>query len=113
MRTGWSLLVCGALVGSLRADRVDEIVAGYLQRENVPGISLAVVKDGAVIKAKGYGLANVEWDVRATPDTVYQLASVTKQFTATGVMLLVEDGKVRLSEQIGKYVKDLPAAWSR
>jgi D-alanyl-D-alanine carboxypeptidase len=106
-----SVLLACALATNLRADRVDDIVDRHLKRDNIPGASLAVVKDGAVIKAKGYGLANVEWNVSATPDTAYQLASVTKQFTATAVMLLVEEGKVRLSDRIGKYIKDLPAAW--
>ena len=101
-----------ALTGSLRADQIDGCAERYLKRSNVPGISLAVLKEGKIIKAKGYGLANVELNVAATPETIYQLASVTKQFTATGVMLLVEEGKVRLSDPVSKYVTGLPAGWS-
>lgn len=112
LRLCLSVLFACALVTALRADRVDDVVERQIKRGNSPGISVAVVKAGAVIKAKGYGLANVEWNVPATADTVYQLASVTKQFTATGVMLLVEEGKVRLADRIGQYVKDLPTAWS-
>jgi CubicO group peptidase (beta-lactamase class C family) len=112
MNTNGIILIMGVLAGSLWADPVDESAQRYLKRSNVPGISLAVLKEGKVIKAKGYGLANLELNVPATAETVYQLASVTKQFTATGVMLLVEEGKVRLSDPISKHIKRLPAAWS-
>jgi CubicO group peptidase (beta-lactamase class C family) len=97
---------------SLVADRIDDYVMGQIKRQNIPGLSLAVVKDGKVIKAKGYGLANLEWNIAATPDTGYQLASVSKQFTATGIMLLVEEGKLQLSDPIRKYFPEVPAAWS-
>jgi CubicO group peptidase (beta-lactamase class C family) len=96
----------------MRADRVDEYVAAQLKQYNVPGLSLAVVKRGRVIKSKGYGLANVELNARATPDTVYQWASVTKQFTAAAVLLLADDGKLKLDERIGVYLAKTPAAWS-
>jgi CubicO group peptidase (beta-lactamase class C family) len=69
-----------------------------------------VVKDGRLIKSQGYGLANVELKVRATPDTVYQIASSSKQFTAAPIMLLVEDGKISL-DTINKYLPDLPVTW--
>ena len=109
--SGVALLAC--MAAPLRADRIDDLAERHLKRSNTPGISLAVLKEGKVIKAKGYGLANVELNVPATAETVYQLASVTKQFTATAVMLLVEEGKVRLSDPISKHVKGLPAAWSK
>jgi D-alanyl-D-alanine carboxypeptidase len=96
----------------LAADEIDDYVAGQLKRQNIPGLSLAVVKHGKVVKAKGYGLANLEWNIPATPDTAYQLASVSKQFTATAVMLLAEDGKLQLSDNILKYFPNLPAPWS-
>src|SRR5687767_11669315 len=98
------ILITGVLTGSLWADPVDDCAQRHLKRNNVPGISLAVLKEGKVIKAEGYGLGNLELSVPATPETVYQLASVTKQFTATAVMLLVEEGKVRLSDPISKHV---------
>ena len=108
----YAALVGCMLAGSAFADPVDDCVQRHLKRSNVPGISLAVLKEGKVIKAKGYGLANLELNVPAAPETVYQLASVTKQFTATAVMLLVEEGKVRLSDPISLHVKGLPAAWT-
>src|SRR4026209_1723690 len=101
-----ALVLCG-LTTPVHGDRIDEFAQKHLKRNNAPAISLAVLKDGRVVKAEGYGLANVELNVPATAETAYQLASVTKQFTATAVMLLVEDGKVRLSDPIGLDVKGL------
>jgi D-alanyl-D-alanine carboxypeptidase len=95
-----------------RADDVDDYVKRQMRRHHIPGLSLAVVKDGKVIKAKGYGLANVELNVPATKETVYQIGSVTKVFTATAVMILVNDGKIGLDNKITKYLSDLPPAWS-
>src|SRR4051812_41809509 len=91
-------IVCAALAVtfSARADEVDDYVHKALARSRVPGMSIAVIKDGKVIKAKGYGLADVELNAPATENTVYQWASVTKQFTSAAILLLFQDGKVKL-----------------
>lgn len=98
--------------GIARADKIDDFVTPEMGKRHVPGVSIAVVKDGKVVLARGYGLANVELSVPASADTVYELASVTKQFTATGVMMLVEEGKISLDDRIDKHLDNLPAAWS-
>ena len=90
---------------------IDDYVSGVMRKQHIPGVSIAIVKDGKIIEAKGYGLANVELSVPATEKTVYQLASVTKQFTATAIMMLVEQGKLGLGDKISKYLPGLPAAW--
>src|SRR6187455_3038805 len=95
------------------AATLDELIAADMTSRHIPGLSLVVVKDGRTIEAKGYGLANVELGVAATPDSVYQIGSITKPFTATAIMLLVEEGKVSLDESVLKYLPELPAAWSR
>jgi D-alanyl-D-alanine carboxypeptidase len=82
-----------------------------MEKQHIPGVSLAVVRDGKVVLAKGYGLANVELSVPATTDTVYELLSVSKEFTAAAILLLVEEGKVSLDETVPKYLPDSPAAW--
>jgi CubicO group peptidase (beta-lactamase class C family) len=91
---------------------VDDFIRAEMKRENIPGLSLAVLKHGNILKEKGYGLANVEWSVPATPETVYQLASVTKCFTATAVMQLVEDESLTLKDRIATHLPNLPKAWS-
>jgi CubicO group peptidase (beta-lactamase class C family) len=93
------------------ANRVDACVAAELRAQRIPGLSLAVVKDGQVVLAKGYGLANVELDVPATAETVYEIGSMTKQFTATAVMMLVEEGKLGLDERIATRLAGIPNAW--
>lgn len=94
------------------ADGVDDYVKCQMRRYHIPGVSLAIVKERKVIKAKSYGLASVELNVPATKDTIYQIGSVTKVFTATAVMMLVNDGKIRLDDRITNYVSGLPPAWS-
>jgi len=75
-----------------------------------PGASLLVVRDGKPIVRRSYGLADVEGNVAATPTTNYRLASVTKQFTATAILLLKQDGKLTLDDRIRKWLPSLPAA---
>jgi CubicO group peptidase (beta-lactamase class C family) len=82
-----------------------------MQQRKIPGLSLAVVRNGEIVKAKGYGLSNVELNVPATPETIYQSGSVGKQFTATLVMMLAEEGKLSLDDRIGKHIAEAPAIW--
>lgn len=93
------------------ADAVDDIVSAELKRQGVPGVSVAIVREGQIVKAEGYGLANAELNVRATPQAVYQIGSVSKQFIAAGIMLLVQDGKMSLDDKASKYLAATPAAW--
>lgn len=73
-----------------------------MKEERVPGVSLAIVREGKIIKATGYGVANLELNVPVTPQSVFEIGSMTKQFTAAATMLLVEDGKIALSDPITK-----------
>ncbi len=93
------------------SDAVDAYIEGRMQKRHIPGVSIAIVQDGKVVRLKGYGFANVELSVPATENSVYQLASVTKMFTATAVMMLVEDGKLGLDDKITDRLSDLPPAW--
>jgi CubicO group peptidase (beta-lactamase class C family) len=90
---------------------VDEFVSAELRAQRIPGIALAVVRDGKIVKAAGYGMANVELGVTTKPESIFQTGSVGKQFTATAVMMLVEEGKVGLDDKISKYFPDSPPAW--
>lgn len=94
-----------------RADRVDDYVRTQMRRWQIPGTSVAVIRGGRIVLARGYGLANVEHSVPATKETVYELQSVTKQFTATAILMLEEAGKVSLSDRVARYVPDAPATW--
>lgn len=92
-------------------DKVDEYVLSQMKQQRIPGLSIAVVRNGEILLTKGYGLANVELNVPVTPETIFQSGSVGKQFTATLVMMLVEEGKLALDDPIGKYIPDAPAIW--
>jgi CubicO group peptidase (beta-lactamase class C family) len=94
-------------------ERVDEYVRAEMSRQKIPGLAVAIVRKGEVVKAQGYGEANVEHRVQTTPDTIFQSGSVGKQFTAAGVMLLVEDGKIQLSDPLTKYFADAPSGWKQ
>ena len=93
------------------SEKVDAAVEAQRKAQKIPGVSLAVCRNGKMVKATGYGLANVELDVRVTPETVFQTGSVGKQFTAMGVMMLVEGGKIRLEDKLAQYVPESPATW--
>ena len=109
----FSLLLSMVLTApSVRGDEVDDYVRVQMKNRHVPGLSLAVVRDGQVVKAMGYGMANVEHSAPATENTAYQLASVTKQFTAVATMMLVEEGKLSLDSKVTEILDGLPAAWS-
>jgi D-alanyl-D-alanine carboxypeptidase len=87
-------------------------VRARMEAEHLAGLSLAVVKDGQVALAQAYGLANLEWQVPATTQTVYEIGSISKQIAANAIMLLVEEGRVGLDEPLSKYVDGTPPAWS-
>jgi len=92
------------------AKRVDEFVASEMKQQKIPGMAVAIVRRGEVFKAQGYGLANVEHEVAVKPTTIFQSGSAGKQITAMAAMLMVEDGKVALSDPIKKYLNDAPAS---
>jgi CubicO group peptidase (beta-lactamase class C family) len=93
------------------SQKVDAYVTAEIQKEKIPSLALAVIRDGKIIKAQGYGLSNVELSVPVKPETIFQTGSVGKQFTATAVMMLLEDGKVSLDDKISRYFPESPAAW--
>lgn len=90
---------------------VDAYVKAEMERQHIPGLSLLVVRDGKIVKAEGFGLANVELQVPVKPETIFQSGSVGKQFTATAVMMLVEEGKISLDDPLTKFFADAPASW--
>jgi CubicO group peptidase (beta-lactamase class C family) len=84
-----------------------------MARQHIPGLSLVVIRDGKIVKAKAFGLASIELNVPAMPDTVYELASATKPFVATAIMLLVQDGKLALDDPVNRFIADVPETWKR
>ena len=93
--------------------RVDNYVQAEMQQQRIPGLALAVMRDGQIVKAQGYGLSNIELNVPVSPQTVFQSGSVGKQFTAAGIMMLVEEGIVGLDDKISKYFLGAPESWNK
>jgi len=108
----WSIwIVLLSLSVAASADQVDDVVRAAMQQQKIPGLALLVAKNGKIVKVQGYGLANVELQVPVRPETLFQSGSMGKQFTATGVMMLVQEGRIGLDDKIKKYFTDAPAAW--
>jgi CubicO group peptidase (beta-lactamase class C family) len=100
-----------ALSAPAFADQLDDAILAEMQRSHTPGVSIAVVKDGKIIREQGYGFADLENNVKVTPATVFQSGSVGKTFTAALVMLLAQDGKLSLDDPISTYLANTPKAW--
>lgn len=105
-----ALLFC--LANFAHADEVDDIIHSQMQKQHIPGLSLAVVREGKIIKAASYGLANVELNARVSNDTVFEIASNSKQFTAGGIILLVQDGKLKLDDRMTQYLAGFPNSFN-
>ena len=94
------------------ADSLDQVVQPYVQNKTFMG-SVLVAHGADVILSKGYGAANLEWNVPNAPSTKFRLGSITKQFTAASILLLEERGRLKLEDPIKKYLPDAPATWDR
>ncbi len=87
--------------------QIDKVFEKY-NRTDSPGCALGVYKDGHIAYAHGYGMANLNDDVTITPDTVFHVASMSKQFTAAAILLLQQQGKLSIDDDVHKYVPELP-----
>ena len=76
--------------GLALADKVDALLKAEMDKHQIAGLSIMVVRNGRQVKSKGYGVANLEWNAPVTPETVFEIGSITKQFTAACILLLVE-----------------------
>jgi CubicO group peptidase (beta-lactamase class C family) len=86
---------------------VDSVFAPY-NRPNVPGCAVGLARDGSLIYSRGFGEANLHRHVRNSPTTAFYLASLSKQFTAMSILLLEQDGKLKLSDDIRRWVPEVP-----
>jgi CubicO group peptidase (beta-lactamase class C family) len=89
------------------AAQVDKVFEKW-NRTDTPGCALGVYKDGQIVYKHGYGMANLNDDVTITPETVFHVASMSKQFTAASILLLAQQGKLSLDDDVHKYIPELP-----
>jgi D-alanyl-D-alanine carboxypeptidase len=94
------------------ASQADAYISALVQQNKFSGAVL-VAKDGKPLFRKGYLLANREWNIPNAPDTKFRLGSITKQFTATAILELAEQGKLKLDDPISKYYAAAPESWAK
>jgi len=109
---GWlsAVVAAGGQAPALAPDlrgRLDAMAAAELAKDGIGGATVGVIAGGALVWAKGYGVADIEAKTPATADTVYRIGSVTKPFTALMLLQLVEAGRVRLSDPVEKYLPEI------
>lgn len=106
------LMCLASVCPVVHADTVDTYVRSQMTKEKIPGLSLAVIREGHVVKEAAYGLASVELKAPVTLATKFPLASMTKVFTAAAVLRLVATHRVSLDEPVAQILPKLPASWS-
>ncbi len=105
------IFLAPATIAAQSTAAIDSHITREMRERRIPGVSYAVVNDGKIVLRKAYGFGNLETEMPLTVSSVFELASVTKQFTAAAIMLLVEDGKVKLDDPINNYFDQPPAIW--
>lgn len=109
----WTVLLVLWTVGAAAsADDLDEMVRAHMQAERIPGLALGIAKDGQPVERRTYGFANLETFSYVRPTTVFRIASISKQFAASCVMLLVQEGKLSLDDPVRKHVPEAPENWA-
>jgi CubicO group peptidase (beta-lactamase class C family) len=107
-----AVLLLAGLTASVRADAIDDYIKAEIARQNVPGLALAIMRHGELVRVQGYGIANLEHSVPVHPDTIFKSGALGMQFTAVAAMLLVEDGKLSLDDSVRKYLPEAPRTWA-
>ncbi len=92
-------------------EKVDAIIHREMLSRKIPGVQLAVVRNGKIIMERHYGIANIEQNIPVSDSTLFSLNSCTKAFTGVAIMQLVQAGKIDLQAPVGQYLDSLPAAW--
>jgi D-alanyl-D-alanine carboxypeptidase len=100
-----------AFVNAARADKVDDYLKEQMEKHRIPGAALIVIQTNQTVKRVGYGFANLEWKVAVTPETVFEIGSITKQFTAACILLLAQDGKLSVDDDLSRHLPHTPETW--
>ena len=110
-----TLLVVFLVAASAAAQTTDDVTARvdaiFSPYKDAPGCQVGVARNGQTVLTRGYGMANLEYDIPITPSSIFEAGSVSKQFTAAAIELLAQDGKLSLDDPIRKYLPELSAAY--
>jgi CubicO group peptidase (beta-lactamase class C family) len=107
----WANHVSAQTPGANISAKIDRYIKFEMRKQKIPGVSLAVVRNGKIAILKSYGFANLEHQVPVKPETIFQSGSIGKQFTAAAILLLVERGRLSLDDRITKFFPDAPPTW--
>lgn len=105
--------LAGALPSPARADEIDRFMRQEREVYGIPALLVGVIRDGRLVDARAAGQADVERSVPARTTQVFEIGSISKQFTAYAVLMLMEQGRLALDQPVGRYLDDLPADWAR
>ncbi len=94
-----------------RGDKVDRAIRADMARHPIPGLALEVIRNGKCVKRAGYGMADLEWRAPVRPETVFEIGLITKQFTAAGILLLAQEGKLSVDDRIAVHLTNTPESW--
>lgn len=107
------LVVASIFISQLAiADPVDDYIKAEIKKREIPGAALTIIRDGKSTKTAAYGFANLELKSPVKRETVFEIGSVTKQFTAACILILQQEGKLSVDDKIAKYFSETPDAWS-
>jgi D-alanyl-D-alanine carboxypeptidase len=107
-----TVLLVAALPFSLRADRVDDFVKTEMDRHQIPGLALKIIRANQETRSAAYGVANVELQSPVRAETVFEIGSLTKQFTAACILLLAQEGRLSVDDKISRHLAGTPPGWS-
>ncbi|MEO6813603.1 MAG: serine hydrolase [Ginsengibacter sp.] len=112
-KKGFTIILLIVVTNSIyaQADSIDVFVKTQMQKRKIPGLQLAIVRHGKIIKVANYGLANIQDSVPVNSRTLFTINSITKAFTGIAIMQLVEEGKLNLSAPVSSYLNNLPDSW--
>ena len=105
------VMLCVCICNFIQAQDLEEQIDAYLKKNftsEMPGLSILVAKDGKAIFEKGFGMANLELGVKAAPNHIFEIGSITKQFTAVAILMLEEQGKLKITDNLTTYIPDYP-----
>src|SRR5258705_4506707 len=97
----------GAAADKSITGKVDEIFARFGKPDS-PGCALSVIKDGQIVYKRGYGMSNLEYGIPISPSSIFHIASISKEFTAMAIVMLAQQGKLSLDDDVRKYVPEVP-----
>lgn len=105
-------LASSCLAATIRADALDDAITAGMKEYHIPGLVVGVAKDGKTLRLIAQGIADIDAKTAITPDSKFNVGSITKSFTAATLMSLVEEGKLSIEDPVRKWIPELPESWN-